>query len=238
MNIDNDDVAPNALRGGTRMKYVDNKYSDGAGNPIPAGTQMLAIQWDVGVQRWQNRQAEVKWRDPQTGQLPDPEDLNNDIPMSQWEMGLDGKPTPPWKYIYCVYLLDIASGKKWSYVHDTTSAKIAYQELKNSIQNKKILCGVDLIPVVELRAGTTWKSKKFGMVQRPDFYPVKWLQRGADGALVLAPDPLKQIGGAAAAPAQAPQRQITAQPAHQDIPPQEPPPPSPEDYYDDAIPFS
>jgi hypothetical protein len=252
MNIDNDDgVAPNALRGGTRMKYVDNKYSDGAGNVIPAGTQMLAIQTDIGVQRWQDGKATVEWRNPETGKLPDPEDLNEKIPMAQWENGLDGKPKPPWGYVYCVYLLDMNSGKKWSYVHDTTSAKIAYQELKNSIQNKKILCGVELLPVVELRCGTTWRSRKFGLVPRPDFNPVKWLRRGDDGALVLAADPLKQLGGGAQV-AQAPPRQIAAQPAPahqpgqaaQPKPAQQAPPDEdsgpipPADYYDDYIPFN
>jgi hypothetical protein len=248
MNIDDDDgVAPNALRGGTRMKYVNGVYSDGSGNPIPAGpggAQMLVIQMDIGVQRWQDGTATVKWRDPKTGKLPDPEDLNDEIPRSQWENGLSGEPKPPWAYIFCIYLLDVSAGKKWSYVHDTTSAKIAYQELKNAIQNKKILTGIELLPIVELKSGTTWKSKKFGLVPRPDFNPVKWLQRGADGALVIAADPLKQLGGAAKPPApqQAQPRQIAAQPAQQAPRDDDPRPvaasPAPEDYYDgDYVPF-
>jgi hypothetical protein len=235
-----DDVAPNALRGGTRMKFVNNVYSDGAGNAIPAGTRMLVMQTDKGVQRWESGKATVIWRDAE-GRLPDPEQLNDEIPMDQWERGLDGKPRRPWGYIYCIYLLGLDSGKKWSYIHDTTGAKISRGELRGAIQNKKLLCGIDVLPIVELRAGTTWKSKTFGFVPRADFYPIQWLCRGNDGALVPAPDPLKQLsGGTQIAPpkaSQAPQM-ITAQ-APKKLPQaahdERPEPPS--DYYDDGIPF-
>jgi hypothetical protein len=71
---------------------------------------------------------------------------------------------------------------------------------------------------------------------------VKWLRRGEDGALVLAADPLKQLGGGAqAAQPQAPPRQIAAQPAPARQPAQQPAqqaPPDEDPYYDDAIPFN
>jgi hypothetical protein len=192
-----EDVAPNALRGGALMKFNKGVYTDAAGNAIAAGTRMLVVQTDKGVERWENGKASVIWRD-ENGRLPDPEQLNDEIPI--WEHGLDGKPRPPWAYIFCVYLLDTDSGKKWSYVHGTTGAKIAYDELRGAIQNKKLLCGVDVLPVVELRAGTTWKSKTFGSVPRADFHPVQWLSRGNDGAWVPAPDPLRQLSSGGAAP--------------------------------------
>jgi hypothetical protein len=102
-------------------------------------------------------------------------------------------------------------------VHGSVGAKIAYDELRNAMQNRKMLCGADVLPIVVLKSGTTWKSKTFGFVPRADFHPVKWLQRGADGALVPAPDPLaqsaKQISGGTAA----------ARPMQQIAPPAAPP---------------
>jgi len=38
--------------------------------------------------------------------LPDPETLNAQIPVSEWEEGVDGRPRPPWAHYVVVYLVD------------------------------------------------------------------------------------------------------------------------------------
>ena len=42
--------------------------------------------------------------------LPDPKVLNAAIPVEEWEIGLDGNPTPPWKLTYVIYMVDLKTG--------------------------------------------------------------------------------------------------------------------------------
>jgi hypothetical protein len=201
---DEDGVVPNALRGGTRMKFTDNiGFTDGVGNPIAYGTKLLRLDQDIILQKWKDGIAEMKERDPETKQLPDPKELNLAIPEAEWELDMNGKPKPPWNLTYCVYLLDVNSGKPFSYVSSTVGAGIAYRELKNMVKNKSLILGIDLLPMVELHF-TWWKPKNFAKRQRADFVPMQWLKRDSSGSLVPIvdhlgqPEPVKQITTAVA----------------------------------------
>jgi hypothetical protein len=201
---DDDGTQQNALKGGKRLKFVDGNYSDGGGNPIAVGTELAVIATDIILQRWTDGMASVLERDPVTRRLPDPEELNEQIPQNEWKLDLNGKPRPPWAYTYCVYLLDLDSGQKFSFVSDTYGLCIAYRELRDKIKNKSLIFGVDLIPVVALRS-VWWKPKAFAKRLRPDFHPTCWLRRGDDGALAVVNDQLRRpenrIGGAPPVPA-------------------------------------
>ena len=47
--------------------------------------------------------------------LTDPDALNAAIPMTEWELDLDGKPRPPWELIYAIYMIDLATGATYTY---------------------------------------------------------------------------------------------------------------------------
>jgi hypothetical protein len=219
---DENGIVPNALRGGTPLKYKDGVYSDAAGNLLKPGVRLLVLEMNVILQRWRNGIAEFIERDP-AGKLPDPEQLNEQIPASEWELGLDGQPRKPWARNFRIFFADPDTGAKWTYIHDSVGANRAYHELKNAMETKKFLFGVNLLPLVELVSGKTFKTR-FGLKPRPTFFPVLWFGRGPDGALLPQP----QFG--------TPPRQITAkaqtQAAQEGLRPV-----PPEDYYDDAVPF-
>jgi hypothetical protein len=207
---DDDDSDRNALKGGALLRFVDG-WSDRDRNPIPPATKFLVQEIDTILQRWKDGTATVIYRDPVTGKLPDLEELNREIPVSEWELDLNGQPRKPEK-TFCVYLLDIGpSGQKHAFVSSTAGASMGYRDIKNAMETKKLLHGVDLLPIVLLRS-KMWKPKKFAARLRPYFDPVDWIRPGGGGG-IPAPAPVKQISG-----------------------PAEPLPPA-RDIIDDSIPF-
>jgi hypothetical protein len=64
--------------------------------------------------------------------LPHVADLNEAVPKSEWEPGLDGKPKPPWQHQVIVYLIDPTSGGFFTYLNSTIGARIAVDQLRCS----------------------------------------------------------------------------------------------------------
>jgi hypothetical protein len=194
---DDDSGSGGALRGGALLRcgHKDGHFSDRDHNPIASGTRLIVIDCDCCLQRFpESGGVETLWRDPDTGRLPDHEQLNEQVPVEQWRINkFTGQPEAPWKKFFAVYLLDPATGGALTYLNSSASASIAYVDLKTRIRNKRLLCnGAKIVPVVELRH-TTWHSRRRGLdIIRPDFRIVDWLTRG-DPAIASAP-PVKAIG--------------------------------------------
>jgi hypothetical protein len=209
--IDDDDrVAQNALRGRILLRFNNGEYSDKERAPIAIGAQLFVDDLDVIVQRWQAGVATIAPRDPVTGKLADVDQLNEQIPESEWEKDLNGNPRPPWQRYFRVFLLDANSGRQYAFVNATAGASMAYGDLKGAMQTKKFLHGVDLFPLIELRA-KLWQPKKFPARLRPDFYPIKWIQPGGCQApAITGPNPpaasVKQIEHATAKQEPAPKK--------------------------------
>jgi hypothetical protein len=115
---DDDRSAPgrkdSVLRGGSLLKWTEELgFHDRDENPIPYGIQMIALDHDVVLQRWQDGFAVTKFRDPATGKLPDENELNAAIPQTEWEINkFTDKPEPPWQRYVAIYLVDPRDGKK------------------------------------------------------------------------------------------------------------------------------
>jgi hypothetical protein len=174
---DDDGVARNALQGATLLRFVDGSYSDKDRNPIPIGTQLLVREIDVILQRWQGGVATIAPRDPVTGKLADPDQLNEQVPIEQWEADLNGNPRPPWERYFIIRLVNVDTGQQFCFVSATASASMAYSDLKGAMETKRFLHGVDLFPFVELRT-KMWKPKKFAARPRPYFHPIHWMRPG------------------------------------------------------------
>jgi hypothetical protein len=206
-NNDDDGIAQNALKGGTLLRFVDGVWSDKDRNPISTDTQLLVHEIDVILQRWKDGVAAVLPRDPVTSRLADPDQLNEQIPESEWERDLNNNWRPPWERTFCVYLVDMGqTGQKFSFINATAGASMAYGDLKSAMQTKRFLHGIDLFPIVELRS-KMWKPKKFAQRLRPYFHPVDWIRPGGGHVPAIAgpnppAGPVKQIA--------APAKQITA----------------------------
>src|SRR5262249_33960396 len=98
------------LPGDRVMRGITARWSDTAGwidrDGLPLPDTMLVVDYTTVLRRWKDKRAYYITEHP----LPDPEQLNAAIPIAEWEIGLDGKPTKPWKLTYVVYLVDLKTG--------------------------------------------------------------------------------------------------------------------------------
>jgi hypothetical protein len=151
---------------------------------------MLVIDHEIVLRRWQNKRPEYISEYP----LPNVDDLNAAIPIEQWELGLDGKPSKPWKITYVIYLVDVfKTGALYMYAHDTYGAMQCYHMLEERIAVMRMLRGEHVYPIVRLEK-RQWKSATYGMQMRPHLEPTgDWRSPGTMQSVQRAPAP--QISG-------------------------------------------
>src|SRR5262245_54098229 len=81
---------------GVLIKFADNQggWTRHDGAPLRPNAPLLVLNTTRALQRWANHRPETIAQKPDE-KLPDPAVLNEAIPQSEWEIGLDGKPQPP-----------------------------------------------------------------------------------------------------------------------------------------------
>ena len=168
-----------------------NKWMDHDGIRPPE--ILLAIALSEAVQCWKGKKpVETITEKP----LPDINDLNEAVPRSEWEPGLDGKPRPPWQHQVIVYLIDPTSGGFFTYLNSTIGARIAVDQLREKVITMRALRGAGVVPVVRL-AHRPMKTA-FGVKHRPEFEVVEWRQWGGGGSAIAAPQSPRLSGPAQA----------------------------------------
>jgi hypothetical protein len=151
---------------------------DGLRPPEP----LLVLATTEALQRFQNK----KPLPPiMTKPLPDVDELNAKIPVVEWETGLDGRPTPPWKRQVVIYLIDPVSAGLYTYLNSTIGARIAWDQLRERVTTMRLLRGVKVVPLVRLNHRPMKTS--FGMKHRPDFTIVDWRKLGGSEPAIEAP---------------------------------------------------
>jgi hypothetical protein len=200
--IDPHSMSFNYLKWSAANGWTDR---DGVKPPSP----LLVFSIDTAMRRWQNQQPTIDYTKP----LPDCDELNGKIPISEWERGLDGLPQKPWKPIVIIRFISLATGELYRYEADTTGAHVAFSKLKESVITMRALRGLKVMPLVTLSQGQM-KSKKFGRVLRPSFEIVGWKAPG-DETKVVPAKPTLQLVAPTPAPAPAPKETPPAQPAAQ-----------------------
>jgi hypothetical protein len=152
---------------GTQLVWNDAQHwRDRDGLKPPA--QLLVVGVDAILQRWKEGLPQVIRDKP----LPDPDDLNSAIPISEWEVGIDGQKRPPWQDTVVVYTIDPTTGGFYTYVSSTTGGRIAVDHLKESVAGMRMLRGGKVLPLVTL-AERPMKTR-FGVKSRPAFEIVDW----------------------------------------------------------------
>jgi hypothetical protein len=163
---------------------------DGVAAPSP----LLAVKVDEILRMWKDdRPTDITIKP-----LPDPAELNAEIPTHEWEEGIDGKPRPPWAHHVVVYLVNPETATKYVYTASTVGAHIAVEQLKENVITMRMLRGTRVMPLVEL--GAKPMKTKFKMGERPDFRIVSWHLPGGDGGMLAAPT-APQLAGPVAAEA-------------------------------------
>jgi hypothetical protein len=108
--------------------------------------------------------------------LPDVEELNAKIPQSEWEMGQDRKPRPPYQHQYLVYLLNPNDASLITYINSTFGALKAVSALKDRVKWMRALRGARVVPIVTLDSKPM--PTAFGLKRRPEFTIVQWRDLG------------------------------------------------------------
>jgi hypothetical protein len=179
---------------------------------------MLVLGLTTVLRRWKDNRPEYITEHP----LPDPGELNRAIPIEQWELGLDGKPRPPWTLTYVIYLVELTTGALFTYAHDTFGAMQAYNALEERIAVMRVLRGEYVFPVVRLEK-RPWKSATYGMQMRPHLEPTgDWRSPGSFQSVPQSPTP--QISGPVTATPPASTPTTPATPASTPSTPPAPPP--------------
>jgi hypothetical protein len=183
---------------GTIAKWSDTEHwRDRDGLPLPSPLLVIAI--NEVVRRWKDGKPEIIGTKP----LPDPEALNAAIPVTEWEIGLDGKPAKPWNHTVYVYLVNLSTGELFTYSSHTMGAHIAYDQLREQVLIVRAIRGECVMPMV--KPDEKPMKTKFGMNRRPHFEIVGWKAPGGDSNKVVPPvKPTPQLPSSATPPAETP----------------------------------
>jgi hypothetical protein len=154
--------------GSIRLKWLDRIWT-ASDIQLPNGTRLLAMRLRRLCQHWQNGNViEMIETEP----LPSIEELNNSVPVAEWEIGVDGKPREPWQLTNVVYLLDVGvTGAKYTFANASGGSAVAWLCLKDRVVTMRSIKRAIVYPIVELQSRPY--SKRFKK-DRPHFEPVDW----------------------------------------------------------------
>src|ERR1700730_16116556 len=84
---------------------------------------------------------------PTSGErLPDTDELNAEMPVSDWAEDFPGNPKGPWLRIDTIHLVDPETGAKLIVSNSTVGQRIAYQNLKERTQFMRRFRGENVFP--------------------------------------------------------------------------------------------
>jgi hypothetical protein len=153
---------------GTIARWAEStKWVDRDGLPLPQ--VMFVIGYVTVLRRWVEKRPDYITEHP----LPDPKELNATIPVVEWEIGLDGKPRPPWQLTFVVYMVDLKTGALFTYANSTFGAMLCFNNLEEQIAVMRMLKdGEHVFPIVQLDQRPM--KTAYGMKMRPHFQVVDW----------------------------------------------------------------
>ena len=144
-----------------------------------------------GLQRWKGKRSREHHGKALTRSQ---EELNASIPMTEWELGIDAKPRPPWEHVAIVHLIDPHTAGMFTYLNSTIGAHIAWDVLREKVRTMRVLRGERVLALVRL--GTRpMKTTNFGMKTRPEFEIAGWRLLGGGSGNVGGGSGPKPIEG-------------------------------------------
>ena len=134
------------------------------------------------LRRWKDNKPDDITEHP----LPAPEELNETIPQSEWDIGLDGRPRKPWALTYVIYMVNLKNGTLYTYANNTFGAMLCYTNLEEQVAVMRMLRGEHVYPIANLDRRPM--KTTFGMKTRPHLEIIDWrAPKGGDGSLVQSP---------------------------------------------------
>jgi hypothetical protein len=177
---------------GIILKCVDGRWSDADSLPAPA--QLLVLGTTRALQRWHEKKPVNTIIELPNEPLPDVDELSAAIPETEWEVGLDGNPRPPWQLNWVVYLVNMETADVYTFLNSTTGARIAVERLADKFKMMRAMHGRNVYPIVQLDSRPM--KTAFGQKLRPDFKVIEWRELEELEAVppaALAQQPVPQL---------------------------------------------
>ena len=171
--FDQDDPTESPIRGGN-AKFDGGGYFVGK-EKTPVETNRRFVAYDKAA-GWQflKKDCPAEWVMHVPGTLK-PE--QPECPEDTWPVGLDGKPSCPWKWTQFLYLLDVDTGETLTFSSSTSGGKIAISDLTQQIKSMRHM-KPGAMPVIELQS--VMMPTKFGRKPRPFFKIAGWRSRDVE----------------------------------------------------------
>jgi hypothetical protein len=166
---------------GDRLNLNNGSWRDSTATPRPPECQYVVIGVFIKLVHWHESGPPDVIAAAPGEELPDPRDLNAQIPEAEWSIDLSGKPRPPWVRWRVIALLDAVNAALFSYGNSTVGMTVAFEQLQQRIEIMNALRGGEVMAVVQLRDAPM--KTQFGDRRRPHFEIVGWRRFDTGGAL-------------------------------------------------------
>jgi hypothetical protein len=171
---------------GKQLRFKDDNYLSDKVDIVEIGTRLTAVSMVTAWLKWDTERKVVDTRVTASGEAhPYRAALDANDP-AEWPMGLDAKPSDPWKDTRYVYLIG-PQAEQYTFVTSTIGGLRAVAELKDQIGlYRRVHPGA--CPVVELAVADM--PTKYGPKARPAFKVVGWIEPQTNGATKPLPPTL------------------------------------------------
>jgi hypothetical protein len=172
-NFDYDEPGASPIRGGN-AKFDAGAYAVGKEKALLAPERKFIVLDKSAGWQFLKKDCPAEWVMQVPGK-PQPErpECGDE---SDWPVGLDGKPSCPWKWTQFLYLMDVDSGETLTFSTSTSGGKIAIGDLTQQIKSMRGM-QPGAMPIVELQS--VQMPTKFGKKPRPFFKIVSWRNRAS-----------------------------------------------------------
>jgi hypothetical protein len=179
-NFDNDNVEK-----GVSLKFTHAWMTRGGGVPLQVEKSLLVLYPPGKVEgfrflrKWEPPPVETIVRKP-GAELPDLDELNQQIPTETWGTAIGGGPRTPWERYYLVYLLDVTTACLFNFWNSTVGTRMMVTAIEERTQWARALYGDDVMPLITLTDRAFHTS--YGERRAPDF-KVLGFRRFVEGGL-------------------------------------------------------
>jgi hypothetical protein len=150
------------------------------GEELPGTVELIAFNVIRVVQKWGDGQP-IETRVLEPGEkFPNLEELNANVPQTEWRDGPDGKLHGPWQAQYLVYLFNPDTDERFTYATGTIGGGIAVRDLVDRVSWKRSLRGEQVYAVVSPSAAPM--ITRYGTRRRPHFVIKRWVGLSSDRA--------------------------------------------------------
>jgi hypothetical protein len=176
------DSPANRLIQGELVKFTNEaSWVTRSGEELAGTLELVAVNVTRAVRKWGDGRP-IETRVLQPGEkLPNLEELNANVPRSEWREGPDGKLHGPWQAEYLVYLLNPDTAERFSFATGTIGGGIAVRDLMDRVRLMRKVRGEQVYPVISPSAAPM--RTRYGTRPRPHFVVKRWVTFGSDGAL-------------------------------------------------------